>query len=215
MVSCPPTTEIMGLPHRRPVFLEFLTGMGVESWALRDSESVQRSMKTLLIILVLGGIAFFWHRDQIDKLSSELQTARTELKQAQDELAADSEALRSAQNELRKASAMAHANDGSVQTLATEAETLRLERDALRAELDSLKPPKTASAPPFDSSPMASFAYDGTRFIEARITGITPAGVTVTGKDGRTAVVELDKAIKIPELRMRAKDAIQAALSGQ
>ncbi|MBE2179364.1 MAG: hypothetical protein IAE97_02735 [Chthoniobacterales bacterium] len=173
-------------------------------------------MKTLLIILVLGGIAFYWHRDRIDKLSSELQTARTELKQAQDELAANSESLQLAQNEVRKASAMAHANDGSLQTLTTEAENLRLERDALRSELDALKAPKVVvAAPPFDSSPMASFAYDGTRFIEARITEISPAGVTVAGKDGRTVVVELDKAIKIPELRIRARDAIQAASAGQ
>ncbi len=173
-------------------------------------------MKPLLILVILGGIAFFWHRDRIDKISSELQTAQTELKQAQDELAANAEALQLAQNEVRKVSAMAHANDESLQTLTTEAESLRMERDALRAELDALKTPEVVvSAPPFDSSPMASFACDGTRFIEARITEVSRAGVTVVGKDGRTVVVELDKALKLPELRIRAKDAIQAALAGQ
>ncbi len=75
--------------------------------------------------------------------------------------------------------------------------------------------PVAAEAPAavgFDRSVMPSFTFDGKRYIEATITSVDSEGVKVVDKAGASVVVPLDRAAKIPELRMRARDAI-AALS--
>lgn len=72
-------------------------------------------------------------------------------------------------------------------------------------------PPKQAVA--FDDSPMRSFSYDGKRLNEARVVDVGAEGVVVTSKDSISVIVPLDRAIKMPDLRMRAKDAMEAALS--
>jgi hypothetical protein len=64
----------------------------------------------------------------------------------------------------------------------------------------------------FDRSPMTSFTYEGRRYIEAVIASVDAEGVKVVDKAGASVVVPLERAAKIPELRMRARDAI-AALS--
>ena len=69
----------------------------------------------------------------------------------------------------------------------------------------------TATTVPFDKKPMMSFSYQGQRFIEASITAVDAAGVTVVAKDGATAVVPIAEAKKIPDLRMRARAAMEAA----
>lgn len=65
----------------------------------------------------------------------------------------------------------------------------------------------------FDESPMRSFSYDGKRLNEARVVGVGAEGVVVTSKDSISVIVPLNRAIKMPDLRMKAKDAMEAALS--
>jgi hypothetical protein len=66
----------------------------------------------------------------------------------------------------------------------------------------------------FDRSPFASFSYDGVRLVEPRITSIAKSGVVVTEKNNKNSVVvPLDDALKHPELRMRAKNAIEACIA--
>ena len=72
-------------------------------------------------------------------------------------------------------------------------------------------PQKQAVA--FDDSPMRSFSYDGKRLNEARVVGVGAEGVVVTSKDSISVIVPLNRAIKMPDLRMKAKDAMEAALS--
>jgi len=67
--------------------------------------------------------------------------------------------------------------------------------------------------PAFDDSPMTSFSFDGTRLAEARITEITTAFVRVADKSGASIEVPLERAVKMADLRMRAKDAMDAALA--
>ncbi len=166
-------------------------------------------MKTLLAILILGAVAYFWHRGEITKVTLELDAARAELTRTRDELATAAKSLETAQSEVRTL-------NESLATASTELTSLRGERDALLAQLNAPKPPPPTPAEiRFDTSPMNSFSYEGTRLIEARITSVSSNGVTVTGKDGQFVVVNLEKAQKSPDLRIRARDAIQAALSGR
>jgi hypothetical protein len=65
----------------------------------------------------------------------------------------------------------------------------------------------------FDDSPMRSFSYDGKRLNEARVVDVGAEGVVVTSKDSISVIVPLNRAIKMPDLRMKAKDAMEAALS--
>lgn len=65
----------------------------------------------------------------------------------------------------------------------------------------------------FDDSPMRSFSYDGKRLNEARVVDVGAEGVVVTSADSISVIVPLDRAIKMPDLRMRAKDAMEVALS--
>jgi hypothetical protein len=67
--------------------------------------------------------------------------------------------------------------------------------------------------PAYDDSPMTSFSYGGARIAEARIVSITPDTVRLTGKDETSIDVPLERAVKMPDLRMRAKDAMEAALA--
>lgn len=69
----------------------------------------------------------------------------------------------------------------------------------------------TATPVPFDKKPMMSFSYQGQRYIEASITAVDGSGVTVTAKDGASVVVPIAEAKKIPDLRMRARAAMEAA----
>jgi len=172
-------------------------------------------MKTLLFIIALGALAFFWHRHQTDQLSAELEAAQTALKEAKEQLATNSEAVRAAAEEVKAASPTIHSEPGQIEALTAEADKLRVERDTLRAELDALRAPKAPIDTSYDSSPINSFDYQGTRLIEARITDVSPEGVTVTGKDGKSVVVDLDLALKLPELRIRARNAIQAAIAAR
>ena len=67
-------------------------------------------------------------------------------------------------------------------------------------------------SPGFDGSPFSSFSYEGKRLVEPRITSVDTDGVIVTDKDDKNSItVPLDRALKQPELRMRAKNAIEAA----
>lgn len=169
-------------------------------------------MKTLILIAVLGALAFVWHRQQVDQLSSELAAAQSALSETQEQLAASLEAARLAPKE----SAPAAGSDAErIQALESEAANLRAERDGLRAEVDALRTPKIPIDTSYDTSPINSFDYQGTRLIEARITDVSPSGVTVTGKDGKSVVVELELALKMPELRIRARNAIQAAMASR
>jgi hypothetical protein len=62
----------------------------------------------------------------------------------------------------------------------------------------------------FDGSPFTSFSYEGQRLIEPRITSVDAEGVSLTDKEGRISItVPLDRARKQPELRMRARDAME------
>lgn len=72
-------------------------------------------------------------------------------------------------------------------------------------------PQKQAVA--FDDSPMRSFSYDGKRLNEARVVDVGTEGVVVTSKDSISVIVPLNRAIKMPDLRMKAKDAMEATLS--
>jgi len=65
----------------------------------------------------------------------------------------------------------------------------------------------------FDDSPMRSFSYDSKRLNEARVVDVGAEGVVVASEDSISVTVPLDRAIKMPDLRMRAKDAMEAALS--
>jgi hypothetical protein len=65
----------------------------------------------------------------------------------------------------------------------------------------------------FDERPLSSFSYDGKRLIEARVVDVGPEGVVVTSKDSTSVIVPLERAIRMPDLRMRAKDAMEAALA--
>jgi hypothetical protein len=65
----------------------------------------------------------------------------------------------------------------------------------------------------FDEKPMTSFSYDGKRLAEARVIDVSRDGVVLTDKDAVSVIVPLEKAVKMPELRMRAKEAMEAALA--
>lgn len=164
-------------------------------------------MKTLLAILILGAISYFWHRGEITKVTLELDATRAELTRTREE-------LDTAKAELLTATQTNRTLNESLTATTTELTSLRTERDTLRAQG---QPPQTSPPTPaeirFDTSPMNSFSYEGTRLIEARITSVGSDGVTVTGKDGKSVVINLDRAEKIPDLRIRARDAIKAALS--
>jgi hypothetical protein len=67
----------------------------------------------------------------------------------------------------------------------------------------------------FDDRVFSSFSYDGKRLVEARVVDVGPEGVVVTSKDSTSVIVPLDRAIKMPDLRMKAKDAMEAALAGK
>jgi hypothetical protein len=67
--------------------------------------------------------------------------------------------------------------------------------------------------PSFDGSPMASFSYDGKRLIEASIIEITKQSVRLADKYNVSVDVPLDRAVKMPDLRMKAKDAMEAAIA--
>jgi hypothetical protein len=60
---------------------------------------------------------------------------------------------------------------------------------------------------------MQSFSYDGKRLIEATIIEITPDKVRLIDKHDVSVEVPLDRAIKMPDLRMKAKDAMEAAMA--
>jgi hypothetical protein len=71
--------------------------------------------------------------------------------------------------------------------------------------------PGPAAAPvPFDTKPMVSFSYQGQRLIEASVKSVDASGVTVRSKDGISVVVPIAEAKKIPDLRMRARAAMEA-----
>lgn len=172
-------------------------------------------MKTLLVIAVLGALAFVWHRQQLGQLSAELAAAQSALREAQEQLAASLEAARLAEGKPRESTPTTGSEDERIKALESQAENLRAERDALRAEVDALRAPKAPIDTSYDSSPINSFDYQGTRLIEARITDVSPEGVTVTGKEGKSVVVDLELALKMPELRIRARNAIQAAIAAR
>jgi hypothetical protein len=65
----------------------------------------------------------------------------------------------------------------------------------------------------FDEKPMTSFSYDGKRLAEARIVDVGREGVVLTDKDAVSVIVPLEKAVKMPDLRMKAKEAMEAALA--
>jgi len=65
----------------------------------------------------------------------------------------------------------------------------------------------------FDEKPMMSFSYDGRRLIEARIVDVGPDGVVLTSKDSASVTVPLERAVKMPDLQMMAREAMEAALS--
>lgn len=161
-------------------------------------------MKILVLIVVLGAIAFLWHRQQVDQLSSDVQSAQAALAQAEESLA-------------RQAApappAVAASAGNEVEILRQERDALQGQVDALRAEVEALRAPAAPLGLAYDTSPMASFAYDGTRLIEAKITSITADGVTITGKNGRSVVVDLETAAKMPDVRIRAQEAIEAELA--
>ncbi len=73
--------------------------------------------------------------------------------------------------------------------------------------------PEAVRPPVFDDSPMQSFSYDGKRLIEATIIEITPDKVRLIDKHDVSVEVPLDRAIKMPDLRMKAKDAMEAAMA--
>jgi hypothetical protein len=73
--------------------------------------------------------------------------------------------------------------------------------------------PEQPKLPAFDDSPMASFSHDGQRLIEARIVEITPIIVKLSDKNGLSLQVPIEKAVKMPDLRMKAKAAMEAALA--
>jgi len=66
--------------------------------------------------------------------------------------------------------------------------------------------------PAFDKSPITSFSYDGKRLIEARIIEISADSVRLADKHDVAVVVPLERAVKMPDLRMKAKDAMEAAI---
>jgi hypothetical protein len=65
----------------------------------------------------------------------------------------------------------------------------------------------------FDDRAFTSFSYDGKRLIEPRVVDVGPEGVVVTSKDSTSVIVPLERAIKMPDLRMKARDAMEAALA--
>lgn len=77
-----------------------------------------------------------------------------------------------------------------------------------RTTAEQLEQPKL---PAFDRSPLASFSYDGKRLIEARIVEITPSTVKLSDKNGLSLQVPIERAVKMPDLRIRAKAALEAA----
>jgi hypothetical protein len=64
----------------------------------------------------------------------------------------------------------------------------------------------------FDRSIMPSLTYNGQRYIEVTITSVDASGVKVVDKAGDSVIIPLEQAAKIPELRMRARDAIAAQI---
>ena len=73
--------------------------------------------------------------------------------------------------------------------------------------------PGSVEAPvSFDRSTMPSLTYNGQRYIEATIASVDSSGVKVVDKAGDSVVIPLEQAGKIPELRMRARDAIAAQI---
>lgn len=163
-------------------------------------------MKTLLALVILGAIAYFWHRGEITKINLELDAAR-------EEATAATKALETAKAELTAAHDSNRALSESLAATTAELTALRAEQNSLLARQPPPQNPQTPAEISFDASPMTSFSYDGTRLIEARITSVSPAGVTITGKDGKSVVLDLEKALKFPDLRIRARDAIQAAIA--
>ena len=71
--------------------------------------------------------------------------------------------------------------------------------------------PEQPKLPAFDDSPLASFSYDGKRLVEARIVEITPNIVKLSDKNGLSLQVPTERAVKMPDLRMKAKAALEAA----
>jgi len=71
----------------------------------------------------------------------------------------------------------------------------------------------SSNTPSFDSSPIGSFSYEGANLFEARIVEINTNGVTLRDKHGKAVTVPLDIAAKKPDLRMRAKEAMEALLA--
>jgi hypothetical protein len=69
--------------------------------------------------------------------------------------------------------------------------------------------------PDFDKSPMTSFSYDGKRLIEARVVEVNAESVRIADKYGVAVEVPLDRASKMPDLQMMAKDAMEAALAAK
>ena len=68
-------------------------------------------------------------------------------------------------------------------------------------------------APKFDGSSFSSLTYEGKRLVEPRITSVDKNGVTLTDKmDKDSVTVPLDRALKQPEIRTRAKEAIEEAI---
>jgi hypothetical protein len=82
---------------------------------------------------------------------------------------------------------------------------------ARESEKEGDDPPKEKVS--FDEGAFSSFSYDGKRLVEPRVVDVGPEGVVVTSKDSISVIVPLDKAIKMPDLRMRAKAAMEAAVA--
>lgn len=82
---------------------------------------------------------------------------------------------------------------------------------------DSVKSSESGAnaLPDFDKSPMTSFSYDGKRLIEARIVEVNAESVRLADKHGVAIEVPIDRASKMPDLQMRAKDAMEAAMASQ
>ncbi len=75
---------------------------------------------------------------------------------------------------------------------------------------------ENSKIPIFDSSPMSSFSFGGKRLAEPRIVSVDVSGVKVVDKNNReTIIVPLERAVKIPELRIRAKDTMEVLLKNQ
>jgi hypothetical protein len=87
------------------------------------------------------------------------------------------------------------------------------EQEFAYSEQDESRPkqPEQPKLPAYDDSPLASFSYDGKRLVEARIVEITPNIVKLSDKNGLSLQVPTERAVKMPDLRMKAKAALEAA----